>query len=118
VGALADYDVLYYAYSAPGEEWHYFPFAKTTAMKLEWVQDRLIDSGHIEQYFKLEHFPKNGGSCFQFNRACQFFGECDLVSMEKARELPVLEDSTQYPVDFYFNINELLEHQAGKAGLV
>lgn len=114
VPELADYDVLYFAYSAPGEEWHHFPFAKSTAMKLEWIQDRLIDAGHIEQYFKLEHFPKNGGSCFQFNRPCQFFGECDLVDKEQLRNLPVLGSEQDYPVDFYYNIGELVENQRGR----
>jgi hypothetical protein len=115
VGELADYDVLYYAYSTPGEEWHHFPFAKTTAAKLEWVQDRLIDNGHIEQYFQLQHFPKNGGSCFQFNRQCQFFGECDLVDKERMEALPELTDVVEsYPVDYYYDVNALIGHQAGK----
>jgi hypothetical protein len=117
VGDLAEYDVLYYAYSAPGEEWHHFPFHKTTAAKLEWVQDRLIDAGHIEQYFQLEHFPKNGGSCFQFNRACQFFGECDLVDKHRMLELPVLDDvSANYPVDYYFDVQELINRQVENVG--
>ncbi len=112
VGELADYDVLYYAYSAPSEEWHHFPFAKSASMKLEWVQDRLIDIGHTKQYFQLQHFPKNGGSCFQFNRPCQFFGECDLVDKKRMAELPVLDNVVeQYPVDYYFNVQELIERQ-------
>jgi hypothetical protein len=111
---LSDYDVMYYAYSAPGEEWHYFPFLKTTAAKMEWIQDRLIDAGHIQQYMQLQHFPKNGGSCLQFNRPCQFFGECDLVSKEKMAELPVLQDDQAYPVDFSFNVKELIERQVEK----
>lgn len=112
VGELADYDVMYYAYSATGEEWHHFPFAKTAAMKMEWVQDRLIDAGHIEQYHQLQHFPKNGGSCLQFNRPCQFFGECDLVDKQQVVDLPVLEDAAEeYPVDYYFHINELIDRQ-------
>lgn len=112
VGELADYDVLYFAYSARGEEWHHFPFAKSTAMKLEWIQDRLIDTGHIQQYFQLDHFPKNGASCLRFNRECQYFGECDLTSKEKMRELPVLDEVVDhYPVDFYFNVQELIDRQ-------
>lgn len=112
VGELADYDVLYYAYSASGEEWHHFPFAKTTAAKLEWVQDRLIDNGHITQYFQLQHFPKNGGSCFQFNRPCQFFGECDLVDKERIANLPVLDNVVEeYPVDYYYNVQDLIDRQ-------
>ncbi len=112
VGELADYDVLYYAYSATGEEWHHFPFAKSTAMKLEWIQDRLIDTGHLQQYFQLQHFPKNGASCLRFNRPCQYFGECDLVNKEKMNELPVLEGKTdEYPVDYYFDVKELIERQ-------
>lgn len=112
VGDTADYDVLYYAYSTVGEEWHYFPFFKTTAMKMEWIQDRLIDGGHMEQYFQLMHFPKNGGSCFQFNRPCQFFGECDLVDKKRIEELPVLGDvQEEYPVDYYFDVAELIGEQ-------
>lgn len=114
---LADYDVLYYAYSATGEEWHHFPFAKTTAMKLEWIQDRLIDISHINQYYRLEHFPKDGSSCFLFNRQCQFFGECDIVNKERMRNLEVLEteDRDTYPVDYYFDVTEMIEEQKGRA---
>jgi hypothetical protein len=115
VGELADYDVLYYAYSASGEEWHHFPFAKTAAMKLEWVQDRLIDHGHVEQYFKLQHFPKNGASCFQFNRPCPFFGDCDLLDRQRLENLAVLDDvSGDYPVDFYVNVQDVIQQQAMK----
>ena len=115
VGELADYDVLYYAYSAKGEEWHHFPFAKTVTMKLEWIQDRLIDAGHIQQYFQLNHFPKNGGSCFKFNRPCQYFGECDLVNKDIVEKLPELTDSREeYPVDFYYDVQELIEGQKGR----
>lgn len=117
VGELADYDVLYYAYSAPSEEWHHFPFAKTAAMKLEWIQDRLIDIGHMQQYYQLQHFPKQGASCFQFNRQCQFFGTCDLVDTEKLAALPAIGDvQEEYPVDYYFDVQELVERQARKAG--
>jgi hypothetical protein len=115
VGQLADYDVLYYAYSSVGEEWHHFPFAKTTAAKLEWVQDRFIDNGHVEQYFKLQHFPKNGGSCFQFNRPCQFFGDCDIVDRKRMEALPVLDDvDAGYPVDFCVHVNDIIVQQAEK----
>lgn len=115
VGDLADYDVLYYAYSAPGEEWHHFPFAKSTASKLEWVQDRLIDIGHAEQYHNLEHFPKQGASCFQFNRQCQFFGDCDLVDRQRLRDLPILDRVVEdYPVDFYYDVAELIGTQVEK----
>lgn len=123
---VADYDVLYYAYSASGEEWHHFPFAKNTAAKLEWVQDRMIDNGHIAQYFELDHFPKNGGSCFLFNRPCQFFGDCDLVRQESVDALPTLGDvsgingageQAVYPVDYYYDVRELIAAQAGKVGL-
>ncbi len=116
VGELADYDVLYYAYSAKSEEWHHFPFAKSAALKLEWVQDRLIDTGHLQQYFQLQHFPKNGASCMRFMRPCQYFGECDLVSKDKIAELPSLEGETEdYPVDFYFDVQELIERQVGQS---
>lgn len=112
VGELADYDVMYYAYSAKGEEWHHFPFAKTTAMKLEWIQDRLLDSGHLEQYYQLGHFPKNGASCFRYMRPCPYFGDCDLVSKEKMEELPILDDvAGEYPVDYYYNVEELIGRQ-------
>lgn len=113
VGGLADYDVNYIVYSAPEQEWIFFPFAKSVSSKMEWIQDRLIDSGHLEQYFQLEHFPKNGANCLMFNRRCQFYGSCDLVDKEKMRELPALDsvDNMNYPVDYYFHIDELVNRQ-------
>jgi len=112
VGEDADYDVMYMTYSAPSQEWILMPFAKTVAHKLEWVQDRLIDSGHLEQYFQLQHFPKNGASCLQFNRRCQFYGECDLVDKQRMADLPLLEKpQEEYPVDYYFHVDELIGRQ-------
>lgn len=110
VGAEADYDVMYFVWSSTGQEWHFLPFAKSAYMKMEWIQDRLIDSGHLEQYFQLEHFPKNGSSCMEFNRRCQFYGECDLVNKEAMRNLPVLQDG-DYPVDYSFKLEDLLKRQ-------
>jgi hypothetical protein len=104
-------------YGSVSEEWQLFPFAKSVAMKLEWIQDRLIDSGHLQQYFKLEHFPKNGASCLQFNRRCQFYGTCDLVDREKMLALPELATpeavADAYPVDYYVHLDDLINRQAG-----
>jgi len=116
VGVDADYDVIYMTYSSTGQEWHLMPFAKSTHMKLEWLQDRLIDSGHLQQYFQLQHFPKNGASCLQFNRRCQFYGTCDLVNKEALNALPIMDDPRkEYLVDYYYDVAELIERQKGTA---
>jgi hypothetical protein len=115
VGDLADYDVMYFVYSSTAAEWNYFPFAKSTAMKLEWIQDRLIDTGHMQQYFQLQHFPKNGANCLQFNRRCQFYGSCDLVDKQRMANLPELSSQEEaiaaYPVDYYFDVQDLIGRQ-------
>ncbi len=115
VGELADYDVMYFIYSPTGDGWQFLPFAKSASKKLEWIQDRLIDSGHLQQYFKLEHFPQNGASCFQFNRRCQFFGECEIVDKPALRSLPELSTPEEvegaYKVDYYFDVQELISNQ-------
>lgn len=113
VGSDADYDVMYFTYSATGQEWHFMPFAKSVSMKLEWVQDRLIDSGHLQQYFQLQHFPKNGSSCMQFNRRCFFYGTCDLVDKERMHALPTLQlsDEGMYEVDYTFDVSKILNRQ-------
>lgn len=110
VGEEADYDVHYFVYSATKEEWNYLPFTKSVSQKLEWVQDRLIDVGHMQQYYALQHFPKNGANCMQFNRRCAFFGQCELVDKRKIEELPLLERGA-YPVDYSFNVEELVSRQ-------
>lgn len=111
VGGIADYDVMYFVYSASAQEWNFLPFHKTAALKMEWIQDRLIDSGHVQQYFKLQHFPKNGQNCLQFNRRCQFYGECDLVSKERMNDLPVLEQVPEGMVDYVFSLDDILARQ-------
>jgi hypothetical protein len=112
VGELADYDVMYFAYSAPSKQWNFFPFAKSRSMKMEWIQDRLIDAGHLDQYYKLRHFPKNGASCLQFNRRCQFYGECNLVDKAAMDALPTLSgQGDEYPVDYYFHVQDVIDKQ-------
>ena len=102
---------MYFVYSASAQEWNFLPFHKTAALKMEWIQDRLIDSGHVQQYFKLQHFPKNGQNCLQFNRRCQFYGECDLVSKERMNDLPVLEQVPEGMVDYVFSLDDILARQ-------
>ena len=111
VGGIADYDVMYFVYSASAQEWNFLPFHKTTASKLEWVQDRLLDAGHLQQYFKLRHFPKNGANCLQFNRRCQFYGECELVDKEKIEDLPMLTEVPEGMVDYVLSLDEILARQ-------
>lgn len=57
------------------------PFDKTVEDGIEWVQSTLLRTIQLDSYFEYNLFPKEGKSCYEFYRPCQFFGVCGLRSL-------------------------------------
>lgn len=83
-------------------KWVDMPFIKTDQMKLDFVQDLLIETKVIEFYEKSNRFPTNGNACYSFMRQCPFFGICKLPT-DRIVDLEAIkldgDDDYEYEVD-------------------
>ena len=74
---------------------HIYPFEKIKKDRLEWLLTLQLDYKRIIEYEQLQFWPKRGGKCFTFNKACVLYGLCDLQH-EGNEELIKKEDKWMY----------------------
>lgn len=120
----SEYDVLYTIYSTSEQRWLSFEFTKTPRAKAEWVQGQFFLNADIAAYTETNFFPKNGASCYTFNRPCEFFGTCDFNTgkvfgkrfseLRRASSLAEIEEVEK--IDYAFKVSEILETQREKTG--
>lgn len=112
---VVEYDVIYCVYSPKSGEWTVMEFHKTLKKKAEWVQDLLLTHQQITVYRQLNHYPKRGSACMQYNRRCEWFGECDFISKQAAAVIPEaqLGESVEH-VDFAFSLSEVIAQQQNR----
>jgi hypothetical protein len=114
--SVENFDVLYVVYQSTQMEWHQFRFRYSATDRLLWLKDVLLDKQETITYAETEYFPKNGASCFAYNRPCKYFDVCgmsDRVLIGDTSKLPVKEDKPEdYP--FSYTIDELITAQLAK----
>jgi len=76
----SEYDVFYCVYSSTSQRWIGMPFVKNALQKAEWLQGQVLLTAELEEYSRINFFPKRGGACFNFSRRCEFFEGCDVNS--------------------------------------
>jgi hypothetical protein len=74
----SSYEILYFVFKTPVEDYEPFPFAKFHTQRAYWIKQLLIDVEHIVGYDKEECWPMYGESCEAFGKPCEFFGVCNL----------------------------------------
>lgn len=88
-----------------------FVFDKPPELALDFARDVVLTTETIEMYIEHNYFPKNGSSCVTYNRPCEFYGLCDLESMQDFNEAEhgtTYESLTMDDVDFSFDLSELI----------
>lgn len=107
------FDVLYVVFQSVALEWHQFCFQYSAADRLAWIQDVLLAKTEIATYAEEGHFPKNGASCFAYNRPCTYFESCgmsDRFLIPKWERIKLVEDKPEdYP--FTYTLDEILAAQ-------
>lgn len=113
-----EYEVLYIVYSSASREFQLLPFGKTRAQRAEWLQDVLLDHAMIDQYEKIQFYPKRGESCLgRYGFTCKWFGSCSMrnSSLFPGVELSQLHDvDSVEALDFKFKLSELVAVQQQK----
>lgn len=106
---VTSYVVLYAVYSTVKRNWALLPFEKTTAQKMEWIKDLMLDHSAMSTYRQIKFFPKRGESCFSFYRRCEFLHECNLVPDEELPMLPESEEAEE--PDAIIDLDQLIKAQ-------
>lgn len=121
----SEYDVFYCIYSSTSQRWIRMDFTKTALSKAEWLQGQLLINSEIEEYQRINFFPKRGSGCINFGRRCEFYEGCDFNTTrvfgkryDELDEAQSFEDVEAIEaVDFKFKFSELIGQQEAAAQL-
>jgi hypothetical protein len=92
------------SYTNPRPKLQSLPFYKSKKDRLEWLLDTRIAYDHLLGYLSLDYWPKEGGACMDYNRACSLFNLCDLTTLATHEQLIKPEDDWT----FVFTLDELI----------
>lgn len=114
--ATGSYFVLYIVVKSSRQEFDHRIYAKTRADRAEFINGLILDIETAEMYRRAGIYPMYGESCFNFFRACEFFGMCqypaDMLERHKKShgdEEGSFSKLTQY--DFVYNLDEIQRTQ-------
>lgn len=110
----SSYHVYYLELYTKNYEWVLFSFQKEFAARAKWLKNLMIDRDQIIKMSLDNYFPMRGEFCYRFNRACDFFGICELSnsSLLMGGVTERVEDLSKY--QFKFTINELIDTQLNR----
>lgn len=109
---LSSYGVLYFVAQLGKDitsptKLHVLPFNKTLLDRLNWFITLGLDVKHLHEMQDLGIYPKRGGSCVSFNKACHHFGVCHLHALDT----PKTEEPDLVDYQFTYEMEELVaEH--------
>lgn len=71
------------------------PYVKDAHAVQEWYQGLLVDVAAIQQYIRMNFWPRTGGGdgCMSWNRPCKFFDICGINDHDMLRN--IVEDATR-----------------------
>lgn len=101
-------NVLYIVYNTKQMTVSTMSFVKSSAHRAEFITSLLLDVNQMREYDKHNYWPKRGGSCTSWGKACHLFGVCDNeysgMSVPEAYESVPIDN-----VDFVIHIDQMLE---------
>jgi len=62
-----------------------FEFPKSPVEKIQAINSILLECQQLEKYEEFKFYPKNGDSCYNFNRACGYYNLCDMKVLHQAK---------------------------------
>lgn len=119
LGISADtaYDVTYLIYSTGGGYYSVRNYHKTAQQRQQWLNWLAYQVTILELYRDGGvEYPTNGGSCYQWNRACKYIDQCHLSNdVQVANPLPdTYETLAAEDVDFMFKFDDIVNTQMEK----
>ena len=111
----ATFEVFYLVFATPKSTWTIFNFTKTRSARAGWINTILLDIQRINIYKAAGYWPKRGGSCFDYNRACKYFDSCDLDAnhFNETGDFAYVgeEELSKHQFDFRFKLSEIIATQ-------
>lgn len=107
------YDIFYPVYSSSAGKWTLMRFHKDVTDRLNFIQDVILDVEEINKYKGMGHFPKRGGSCFNFFKRCEHYDICGLSNenLNRNKELHQFDHIEEEELSFVFTFREIMEQQ-------
>lgn len=115
--ASASFDVLYIVNKTYDGTFIPFLFTKTPADKAAWLFKLLIQREEIQRYEDLGFYPRNGQSCMDYFRRCEYFDYCkrDNSDLEAISNNVATLDTVTYTQmlepTFVYTLDEVMERQ-------
>lgn len=78
LGVGNTYDVQYIVYQTKQQKYTSLPFIKTPKDRAIFISNLITDINYIEMCESQGYYPRNGSSCYDFFRPCDYFGICNL----------------------------------------
>lgn len=105
------YQVGYIIYNPKQEEnagHTVYHFPKPATAKIDCINTILLECTQIQSYEEAGFYPKNGDACYNFYRACELYGVCDMKVLHNAEEQgTAYETLALKDVDIYVQIQDL-----------
>ena len=115
VELTSTYEVYYLVFPTSVGYWKIYEFTKARSSRAEWINTLLLDIQRIQNYKKLNYWPKRGNSCFEWNRPCEYFDRCDLSndSFNPKGEFAWItpEEINKHEFDFRFKMSDIIATQ-------
>lgn len=121
-GINPSYEVLYLVVLTKTQEFKPLPFIKSPVHRAEFLLNLGTDIEIIQMYNRNDHWPTNGGACYDFFRACKHLNLCTMsretiakaaFGVEGKPNLSFKTDENFAP--FRFTLEELLVRQEAQA---
>ena len=86
-----------------------FPYVKTPHASFEFVQELMHDVRRITDCVEHDFFPKQGGACITYKSPCEFYGRCDMESLQQEDTVGAIYQSlTLEDCDFVIDLQDIL----------
>lgn len=124
LGISNAYDVQYIVYQTKSQKYTSLPFIKTPQHRTIFLSNLITDINYINMCEEQNYYPRNGSSCFDFFRPCEYFGVCNFsddrieLMAEKQRASQGAEVFTEAGDSFAmfnFTLDEIMDVQRSNA---
>lgn len=113
--SIATFEIQYVVFPIHLGYWLKYEFTKSRSARADWLNTLLLDIQRINNYRTINFWPKRGGSCYEWNRRCEFIDSCDLddASFNESGQFAIVteEELGKHEFDFRFKLSDILKTQ-------
>lgn len=113
--STATFELQYVIFASALGHWTKYEFTKSRSARADWLNTLLLDIQRIDNYRRVDFWPKRGSSCFNFYRRCEFYDTCDLSdnSFNQSGDFAIIteDELAKHEFDFRFKLSEVIKTQ-------